>query len=146
MRFLQWSIDPGEQVESRVPWPREEDGKVIECHNGYGQWDHHGDIMPSVGFDLPSSADLLYLFSRGVLSKGFITVHESSDPGQRDVKVEVAVRSSDAAAFNLITVCRLEREEGHSGIGIFVRMLSLSIWCFAIHFQTDSFQSTGRTS
>jgi len=33
--------------------------------------------------------------------------------------VEVAVRSSDAAAFNLITVCRLEREEGHSGIGIF---------------------------
>ncbi|OCH93526.1 hypothetical protein OBBRIDRAFT_724741 [Obba rivulosa] len=116
IRSLQWNIDTGKQIEPVVPWPRENDGHIIECHHGYGQWDHDG-IMPAVTLDLPLTSDLFYVFSRGILTKGSFTFMESPFPEQRDVRVEISMRNTNAAAFEAVTICKLERDTHHIGVG-----------------------------
>ncbi len=44
-------------------------------------------------FDLPLSSDVLYLFSRGALSKGDIVVQEDKDAKDGVVRVEVMAKS-----------------------------------------------------
>ncbi|OCH93527.1 hypothetical protein OBBRIDRAFT_885503 [Obba rivulosa] len=106
-------------AEPGIPWPDAQDGKIIECEHGYGRWSGPSET-PTWAFDLPLSADMLYIFSRGSLSRGSLNVIQSPKWLRRDAAgVEVTIQNVQKSSFEVITVCKLERESGHSGIGVF---------------------------
>lgn len=119
---LQWiGIDPVDQiVDGEFGWPRESDGTIVRCVNGHTDWQRDG-ALPKTSFELPLSADVLYLFSRGALSKGHISFIEDADWTQTDtVKVDVAIEYASRETLAVASACLLERKEGHKGIGLLV--------------------------
>lgn len=129
--------------EPRVPWPDGRDGKIIECQHGYGRWSgpNEGSVW---SFDLPLSADVLYMFSRGASSRGSFTVTTSPQRSRGDnARVVVSVKNAQGVSFETVTVCNMERKPGHSGIGVFVRGRLIGR-CPPIHIPgVDAYKSVG---
>lgn len=110
-------------------WPLVSDGKIVQCVAGRSNWDNdYAGVRPSKSFELPLSSDVLYLFSRGRLSQGNVhIVHDADWRNPSSVKVDVSLHHASTEILDRISVCQLERQEGHSGVGIFVSPDSLFI-------------------
>ena len=74
-------------------------------------------------FDLPLSAESLFLLSRGPQSGGSVEIATSSEQGQDVVTVEVVVSYFREDARNDAKVCQVLTEDGGFGVGIFVSRL-----------------------
>ena len=71
-------------------------------------------------------SDALYVFARGSLAAGKITIVDSElIDGSEDVVVSVRVRYFTLWALNRANVCQLARKKGENGVGIFVSTLRL---------------------
>lgn len=90
-------------------------------------WTHEGSTSARTSFKLPVKSDTLYVFARGSLAAGKITIvdSESVDGGEEDVVVSVHVRYYTSMALDRANVCQLSRRRGENGIGIFVSTLRL---------------------
>lgn len=90
-------------------------------------WTHEGSTSARTSFKLPVKSDTLYVFARGSLAAGKITIvdSESVDGGEEDVVVSVHVRYYTSMALDRANVCQLSRRRGENGIGIFVSTLCL---------------------
>lgn len=80
--------------------------------------------------ELPVSSDLLYFISRGRLSYGLLEVIESEDTNSENVQVNVTFLYQTPQALDHAKVCRLERDVGKNGVGIFVRTSVFSVPVF----------------
>ena len=104
-----------------------EDGRVDNCV----PWTRvtgpeHPRLSPSTSgawsqarINLPIEADALYLTARGALASGDVYVRESHEA--EDMSVTVFVSHRGKRALSHATVCRLSRDGGEMGVGIFVR-------------------------
>ncbi|KAI0944062.1 hypothetical protein AcV7_001982 [Taiwanofungus camphoratus] len=118
IELASWKSRRGRIVDGEFGWPRESDGTIVRCVNGHTDWQRDG-ALPKTSFELPLSADVLYLFSRGALSKGHISFIEDADWTQTDtVKVDVAIEYASRETLAVASACLLERKEGHKGIGL----------------------------
>lgn len=80
-----------------------------------------------------SFIDDLFITARGLGSSGTIEFIGSDYPGpiiqggeENDIKVDVVLRyGGDQDVMDTVHVCKMDRDDGSSGIGIFVRQLSL---------------------
>lgn len=75
-----------------------------------------------VTFDLPVSSDALYLFARGSLAAGRVTIVDSKDTSDT-VEVDVVVNYYNSNALDRVNVCSLQRKSRQNGVGIFVSCL-----------------------
>ncbi|OSX61721.1 hypothetical protein POSPLADRAFT_1047004 [Postia placenta MAD-698-R-SB12] len=115
-------VNPRIQVDRDMyGWPLVSDGKIVQCVAGRSNWDNdYAGVRPSKSFELPLSSDVLYLFSRGRLSQGNVhIVHDADWRNPSSVKVDVSLHHASTEILDRISVCQLERQEGHSGVGIF---------------------------
>lgn len=71
-------------------------------------------------FDLPLSAESLFLISRGPQSGGSVEITTSSEQDQDVVKVEVVVSYVWEDVRNDAKVCQVFADDGGIGVGIFV--------------------------
>ncbi|KAI0629695.1 hypothetical protein C8Q77DRAFT_1161262 [Trametes polyzona] len=99
-----------------VPTP--EDGTVERCVRGSSLYQVRGSKGAS--FRLPLSADVLYIFGRGVLSQGSITISSTEDRSipQDQVQVDIVVVYHSVRSLDLVNFCLLERSPGQKGLGI----------------------------
>ncbi|CDO72586.1 hypothetical protein BN946_scf184985.g5 [Trametes cinnabarina] len=122
---------PGGQVGDHdrthggLPLPRPIDGKVERCVRASSSLQLLNSMAESViSFELPMSADALYIFGRGALSRGSINFMpdegERPTSGSRQDKVKVDIRTTYEARFALesVNLCLFERTPGQHGIGI----------------------------
>ncbi|KAI9061423.1 hypothetical protein FKP32DRAFT_1575910 [Trametes sanguinea] len=105
--------------------PHPIDGKVERCVRASSLLQYHSSRAESVvSFELPMSADVLYIFGRGALSRGsinFIPVEgEPPTSGVVDEMIKVDITTTYEAKFALdaVNFCLLERLPGQHGIGI----------------------------
>lgn len=110
-------------------WPSHHDGDINTCIHGDAwsdaeRYDHERSIRKT-SFDLPTSADLLYLLSRGHLSHGNLTVSQG-DSIDDQVHIEVAVLYKHQRVLDLANVCYVTRGDNEHGVGIYVSALCLS--------------------
>ncbi|PCH35697.1 hypothetical protein WOLCODRAFT_166424 [Wolfiporia cocos MD-104 SS10] len=112
-----WRPNP-ESNELDIGWPAANDGKIIECISGSKDWLQE-DSSARASFDLPLSADVLYMFSRGRLSKGNVLFDQSSglSKDQQNIHVDVDIQYNSTAQLDATSVCIFEREKGQIGIG-----------------------------
>lgn len=75
---------------------------------------------PTVSFRLPLSADVLYLFSRGSLSYGFVTFTTASGLSD-EVQVDISATYKSVELLDRVNLCLFERVPGQTGVGILVR-------------------------
>ncbi|KAL7277592.1 hypothetical protein ACG7TL_008519 [Trametes sanguinea] len=108
-----------------TPQPHPIDGKVERCVRASSLLQYRNSRAESVvSFELPISADALYIFGRGALSRGSINfMPVEGDPptsGVVDEKVKVDITTTYEARFALdaVNFCLLERLPGQHGIGI----------------------------
>ena len=69
--------------------------------------------------NLSTDAHALYLIARGAMKSGAFYVGESHDA--KDVSVTIFVHHRDEDTLSHAGVCRLSREDGQIGVGLFVR-------------------------
>ena len=69
--------------------------------------------------NLSTDAHALYFIARGTMKSGDLYVSESHDAKDVSVTVFVHHRNEDTLAHT--SVCRLSREGGQMGVGLFVR-------------------------
>jgi len=102
-------------------WPLQSDGKIRRCVSGHKAWARQQIAgNPSASFELPLSADVMYLFARGALSRGNVVIIQDETWREPDtVKVDVSLKYATREIMEATSVCLLERQEGHSGVGIF---------------------------
>jgi hypothetical protein len=75
-----------------------------------------------INFDLPVSSDALYLFARGSLAAGTVTIVDSKNASDT-VQVDVIVNYYNQNALDRTNVCSLQRKSRQNGVGIFVSCL-----------------------
>ncbi|KAI0740760.1 hypothetical protein C8Q76DRAFT_708943 [Earliella scabrosa] len=112
--FTRTVIAGSKSHSNLLPLPKRSDGTVHSCvlASSYRS-------VPA-SFNLPVSADALYIFSRGNFARGSVTLmpaHDSSIP-EDTVRVDIVPSSSSEAALGLANICVLERARGQQGIGI----------------------------
>lgn len=90
-----------------------------------------------VTFSVPTSADLVYLLSRGRHGHGSLQI-ELSDKSDGDIEVETVIHYYHKAVLDLTQVCLLERDGGKRGVGIYVSVYSVSLKEFDYTLYTDS--------
>jgi hypothetical protein len=102
-------------------YPRASDGQIDFCvHSRDNYW------IPTSGsqhitFELPLSADVLYLFSRGSGVSGTVALLPNDSAVRRDkMQVDVVANYESFDAFKRTTICSLQRKPGEHGVGIFV--------------------------
>lgn len=71
-------------------------------------------------FDLPLSAESLFILSRGPQSGGLVEIATSSEQDKDVVTAEVVVRYLREEVRNDAKVCQVLKEDGGFGVGIFV--------------------------
>ncbi|KAI0002406.1 hypothetical protein BJV74DRAFT_815652 [Russula compacta] len=76
--------------------------------------------------NLSAGADALYLVARGALASGNLYVSESHEGS--DVSVRVFVHHRDAESLSRASVCRLRRDGGQMGVGIFTPLNRYMLW------------------
>ncbi|EMD37665.1 hypothetical protein CERSUDRAFT_105594 [Gelatoporia subvermispora B] len=72
-----------------------------------------------MSYDLPLSADLLYLTGRGALSHGKVRIVRDGARGSRSMAVHVSLAYDYAHMLGRIKVCLLRPQEGYHGVGVF---------------------------
>jgi hypothetical protein len=78
-------------------------------------------LSSSVSFDLPLSADTLFLFSRGATAGLFKLVQSPDlDPSEGVAKVVVDAKYRGHSALKHVKVCSVTRGEADKGVVIFV--------------------------
>lgn len=103
-----------------VGHPLPSDGAIHECIGG-GDWTHEGPTSARTSFKLPVDSDALYVFARGSLASGRITIVDSQPiDASDDVVFSVRVKYYSSWALDRANVCQLARKEGENGVGIFV--------------------------
>ncbi|PCH35696.1 hypothetical protein WOLCODRAFT_20113 [Wolfiporia cocos MD-104 SS10] len=104
--------------ENELGWPTERDGKIVRCVSGSKSWPQH-DSGARASFELPLSADVLYMFSRGTLSKGDVVFIQSQEwtERQQTVHVDVDIQYNTMSQLDATSVCLFERTQGQFGIG-----------------------------
>ncbi|KII92128.1 hypothetical protein PLICRDRAFT_27375 [Plicaturopsis crispa FD-325 SS-3] len=106
-------------------WPQPSDGIIDKCIGGRN-WspndvhDHHSSAPYSgqTSFELPASADVLFLLSRGQFAHGAVDVVESGSVSDV-VKVDVVVHYYSQDILDRANVCLLTRGHEEHGVGIF---------------------------
>jgi hypothetical protein len=115
-----------------IDGPDPSDGPIQRCIGGedWSQIDpsepSHYPLFARTVFDLPVSSDALYLFARGSLAHGSVTI-EDSQRGGDTVEVEVTVKYYTRRALNRAKVCSLQRRPQENGVGIFVRTCATTV-------------------
>ncbi|KAH9917214.1 hypothetical protein B0H21DRAFT_827856 [Amylocystis lapponica] len=95
--------------------PKRQDGDPVECLNGY-RWDSWGPTG-FASFDLPVSADSLFVSSRGVLATGDIVIMQSQ--ATTDVRVDISLeQGASMKAIESTSMCMLHRRHGEFGVAI----------------------------
>ena len=99
---------------------------MLLCAKGPLVWDSM-DGTHRVSLDMPRTADVLYLFSRGMSISGNVVVVQDESLStfeggeERDtVVVDIVAKGATPLWFHVFAVCALERKPGETGIGIFV--------------------------
>lgn len=87
----------------------------IEEHDGGGFW-HRA----STSFDIPVSADNIFLLSRGWLSAGLVEIKTSADQSKETVTFDIVAEYHREYIRNLAKACVASREGNQHGVGIFV--------------------------
>jgi hypothetical protein len=110
------------QSGTSVGLPRKSDGNVDRCvRGGDGSWTPIVSGSYYISFDLPLSADNLYLLARGSQAKGSLVIIPGDPSVAFDtMKVDIYAQYESLDVFRRTTVCVLERKPGEKGIGIFV--------------------------
>ncbi|CAL1711753.1 unnamed protein product [Somion occarium] len=111
----------GRELEDYLPsGPKPEDGRQERCVKSVQDWERVGNGYIMTSFGLPLSADALYLFTRGSLSAGTITVMSDRNLNNKsDMIVDIVASPFDSTHLNILTICSLEKGPGQRGIGIF---------------------------
>lgn len=104
-----------------IGYPQKADGRIQRCvYGGDNPW------LPTsraqqITFDLPLSADVLYVFARGSRSSGqFQLMADDSSVPQGTMRIEIQAQYGSQDSFKRTTVCEMERATGEKGVGIFV--------------------------
>lgn len=83
--------------------------------------DNQGWHRSSVSFDIPISADNIFLLSRGFLSAGEVEIVTSADQSKDIVTFYIVAKYYGESTIDLARACVAFREGGnHHGVGIFV--------------------------
>lgn len=114
--------------------PKAEDGRILESigslswttYQARPHWAPTFSESAETSFVLPSTAEALYLISRGSYQTGKVEVKQSTTTGRgNDVKVDVRVAYHDERALARATVCRLRKSGNRHGVGVYVCFFSL---------------------
>ncbi|KAI0256051.1 hypothetical protein BJV78DRAFT_1118294 [Lactifluus subvellereus] len=105
--------------------PTIEDGNIDSCVQWTGVSDRgHPHLPPFVSgawsqarLNLPLDTDGIYFAARGAFESGKLYVGESSEA--KDVSVKVFVHHHGTGSLARAAVCRLSRDDGQIGVGIF---------------------------
>ncbi|KAL1945330.1 hypothetical protein VTO73DRAFT_2181 [Trametes versicolor] len=112
---------PGRGKKGPVPrvLPIPQDGTVELCLPA-SSLAENVHIGRTASFQLPLSADLLYIFGRGALSRGSITFTTSTNHSlpRNKVQVDITPTYESAALLSMVNFCHLERAPGEIGVGI----------------------------
>ncbi|KAI0827699.1 hypothetical protein BC628DRAFT_1338239 [Trametes gibbosa] len=101
-----------------VTLPNPAEGTVKHCVRASAPFQLRGShIGPTVTFQLPLSADVLYIFSRGSLSYGSVTFTTASGSGD-EVQVDISSTYESVELLNKVNLCLFERVPGQKGVGI----------------------------
>ncbi|KAF6761046.1 hypothetical protein DFP72DRAFT_879920 [Ephemerocybe angulata] len=136
VRSLVWSIGGHRGRGAWGDYPIPDGLKVSECLPKdkweTPLWQAQLDVAPPIApglarypaasttsFELPLSADSLYLVSRGAYSGGSVDVVTSANQKQGSATVVVTVKYFHEEMRDAVMVCRVERRKGDSGVGIF---------------------------
>ncbi|KAI8978246.1 hypothetical protein BD414DRAFT_495016 [Trametes punicea] len=124
-----------------LPEPYPTDGNVEHCvPASSGVQVQSLSAVSALSFDLPLSADALYIFSRGALSRGSISFVPMVNPlGPHDrLKVDITITYGEKAALDKVNICLLERYPWQKGIGILTpsaeRYLDILSFNIAVRF------------
>ncbi|KAK7691972.1 hypothetical protein QCA50_005377 [Cerrena zonata] len=99
--------------------PTPEDGKIDHCVTGPIGWEQKGHYRITT-YNLPLTADALYLFTRGSGISGNIKIIQDAYLKSKDsMQVEIGVPPMSSDRLGSLKVCSLERKVGQKGIGIF---------------------------
>jgi len=79
-----------------------------------------GLLTSKSSFDLSLASENLFAISRGHWSGGVLTVMTSPEQAQDTATVHVEVKYYQERLRDLAKVCYVAREEGETGVGIFV--------------------------
>ena len=79
-----------------------------------------GLLTSDSSFDLSLSSANLFVISRGHWSGGVLSVVTSPEQAQDTATVHVEVKYHQERLRDLAKVCYITREEGETGVGIFV--------------------------
>jgi hypothetical protein len=83
-----------------------------------------GHLTSDSSFDLSLSSENLFVISRGHWSGGVLKVVTSPEQAQDKATVHVEVKYYREQIRDLAKVCYVTREEGETGVGIFVSLPS----------------------
>ncbi|KAI0366755.1 hypothetical protein BV20DRAFT_971491 [Pilatotrama ljubarskyi] len=114
---------PGEII---FPKPTEGAARCVRASAPFEARNAHAETAISI--QLPLSADVLYIFSRGALSRGvisFTTTEDRSLPQDR-VSVDMAFSYTSNWALEKTEVCLFKRAPGEKGVGILTPETALS--------------------
>lgn len=122
-RRLSWTTATNVVCQGRGSLPRIDDGIVKRCIVGSSLVQAKNvHVGKTVSFRLPLSADVLYIFGRGSLSQGTVTLTstKSSSLPRDTVEINITPTYESARQLGLVNLCHLERAPGEVGIGILV--------------------------
>lgn len=122
-KFPDWDQRP-DPDEGLIARPHPGDGAIKRCVTGASQW-YQGPYheVPRTAFEVPISANVINMFSRGSLATGAITFKShgaESGWSQDKIGVEVLAGAGNHNALDLTSVCLLERSPGEYRIGFLV--------------------------
>lgn len=77
----------------------------------------------NVSFELPLSTSVLYVFARGDLGRGSLTLLSTNDPSvpEGSIIVDIIPQFASRLALEKPNICLLERAPGEKSVGILVR-------------------------
>lgn len=115
-------------MNTDIGWPDSRDGLIVSCVRT-GTWSaeqryESGRFIRKTSFELPASADQLFLLSRGAMSHGQLSIRQD-DGGHKSVRVDVQVKYASEDVLDKASVCLLSRGESSRGVGIYVRIHSM---------------------
>lgn len=132
-----------DRLDTGFGFPRKSDGVVERCvRGGDNDWTPIAGLF-GISFDLPLSADTLYLLARGSQVKGSLQMISDPTVAMDTMKVDIYVRHESLDVFRRTSVCVLERKPGEKGIGIFGPQRRIfshpSFFMISVHLPSSTF-------
>ncbi|OJT13802.1 hypothetical protein TRAPUB_9649 [Trametes pubescens] len=114
---LIWLVGKKGAIPRVLPVPQ--DGTVELCVPA-SSLTEGGHIGQTASFQLPLSADLLYIFGRGALSRGSITFTATTSHSipRNKAQVNITPIYESSALLSMVNFCHFERVPGEIGVGI----------------------------